>query len=192
MSETGPSTVGGGPRRAVFLDRDGVLNRAFVRDGVTHPPASLAEFELLPGVPEAVRRLVAAGFVLVVVTNQPDVARGTQTRAGVEALNDLVRSALPVLEVLTCCHDNADGCACRKPKPGLLLEAARRWGLDLGRSFMVGDRWSDVAAGAAAGCRTVLVETPYSGRHRCAPDHVTADLAGAADWIIRLTHEEKV
>jgi D-glycero-D-manno-heptose 1,7-bisphosphate phosphatase len=127
----------------------------------------------------------------VVVTNQPDVARGTQTRAGVEALNDLVRSALPVLEVLTCCHDTADGCACRKPRPGLLLEAARRWGLDLGRSFMVGDRWSDVAAGRAAGCRTVLVETPHSGRHRCVPDHVTADLAGAADWIIRLTHEEK-
>ena len=180
------------PKPAVFLDRDGVLNRVFERDGVTHPPASPQEFELLPGVGEAAARLAEAGFPLVVITNQPDVARGSQTRAGVEALNDLVRSALPVLGVLTCYHDNADGCACRKPKPGLLLEAARRWGLDLGRSFMVGDRWSDVAAGRAAGCRTVLVETPYSGRHRCAPDHVTADLAGAADWIIRLTHEEKV
>ena len=175
---------------AVFLDRDGVLNRVFERDGVTHPPASPQDFEFLPGVGEAAARLARAGFPLVVVTNQPDVARGTQTRAGVEALNDLVRSALPVLAVLTCCHDNADGCACRKQKPGLLLEAARRWGLDLGRSFMVGDRWSDVAAGRAAGCRTVLVETPHSGRQRCAPDHVTADLARAADWIIRLFHEE--
>jgi D-glycero-D-manno-heptose 1,7-bisphosphate phosphatase len=179
------------PKPAVFLDRDGVLNRVFERDGVTHPPAGPAEFEFLPGVRAAAAHLAEAGYPLVVVTNQPDVARGTQTRAGVEALNDLVRSALPVLEVLTCCHDNADGCACRKPRPGLLLEAARRWGLDLGRSFMVGDRWSDVAAGRAAGCRTVLVETPHSGRHRCVPDHVTADLAGAADWIIRLTHEEK-
>jgi D-glycero-D-manno-heptose 1,7-bisphosphate phosphatase len=177
------------PQPAVFLDRDGVLNRVFERDGVTHPPATPEQFEFLPGVEQAAARL-AAEFPLVVVTNQPDVARGTQTRAGVEALNDRVRSALPVLGVLTCYHDTADGCACRKPKPGLLLEAARRWGLDLGRSFMVGDRWSDVAAGRAAGCRTVLVETPHSGRQRCAPDHVTADLARAADWIIRLFHEE--
>jgi D-glycero-D-manno-heptose 1,7-bisphosphate phosphatase len=177
-------------RPAVFLDRDGVLNRVFERDGVTHPPATPAEFEFLPGVAQAARRLTGGGFALVVVTNQPDVARGTQTRAGVEALNDLVRSALPVLEVLTCYHDGADGCACRKPRPGLLREAAGRWGLDLGRSFMVGDRWSDIAAGRAAGCRTVLVETPHSGRDRCQPDHVTTDLAGAAEWIIRLTHEE--
>ena len=184
MSETGPSTVGGGPRRAVFLDRDGVLNRAFVRDGVTHPPANLPEFELLPGVPEAVRQLAAAGFALVVVTNQPDVARGTQDRAAVEAMNDLLCRELPLLGVLACYHDGPDGCACRKPKPGMLLEAARRWGLDLAGSFLVGDRWSDVVAGQAAGCRAVLVETPFSGRANCRPDHVAADLPGAADWIL--------
>jgi D-glycero-D-manno-heptose 1,7-bisphosphate phosphatase len=169
---------------AVFLDRDGVLNRVFVRDGVTHPPAHVGEFEFLPGVADAARRLAAVGLPLVVVTNQPDVARGIQTLAGVEALNDRVRTELPVLEVLTCCHDNADNCGCRKPKPGLLLEAARRWRLDLGRSFMVGDRWSDVEAGRAAGCRSVLVETPHSGRHRCQPDHCVRDLVEAADWIL--------
>src|SRR5439155_6336236 len=140
-----------------------------VRDGVPHPPHDLAEFELLPGVPEALARLAAAGFALVVVTNQPDVARGTQTRARVDELNDRVRATLPVLDVLTCFHDDADGCACRKPKPGLLLEAARRWHLDPGRSFMVGDRWSDVVGGRAAGCRTVLIETPYSKLERCLP-----------------------
>jgi D-glycero-D-manno-heptose 1,7-bisphosphate phosphatase len=172
---------------AVFLDRDGVINRVFVRAGVTHPPAHPAEFEFLPGVAAAAGRLREAGFALVVVTNQPDVARGTQTAAGVEALNDRVRAALPVLDVLSCFHDQGDGCACRKPKPGLLLAAAGRWVLDLKRSFMVGDRWSDVAAGQAAGCRAVLVETPYSGRERCRPDHGVADLAGAADWIIQLT-----
>jgi D-glycero-D-manno-heptose 1,7-bisphosphate phosphatase len=173
-------------RAAVFLDRDGVLNRAVVRDGVPHPPAHLGEFELLPGVPAALARLAGAGFALVVVTNQPDVARGTQTRARVEELNERVRAALPVLGVLTCFHDNADGCDCRKPRPGMLLEAARRWSLDLGRSFMIGDRWSDVAAGQAAGCRTVLVEMPYSGRTRCAPDRCVADLAEAAEWIVGL------
>ncbi len=175
------------PIKAVFLDRDGVINRVFVRDGVTHPPAHPGEFELLPGVADAARRLHDAGFVLVVVTNQPDVARGKQTAAGVEALNDRVRAQLPVRDVLTCFHDTADGCACRKPKPGLVLEAARRWHLDLSRSFLVGDRWSDVAAGQAAGCRAVLVETPYSGRERCRPDHRVADLAAAADWILQLT-----
>jgi D-glycero-D-manno-heptose 1,7-bisphosphate phosphatase len=171
-------------RPAVLLDRDGVLNRVFVRDSVSHPPAHLGEFEFLPGVMEALARLDAAGFALAVVTNQPDVARGTQTREGVEALNDRVRRELPVLDVLTCFHDNPDGCACRKPRPGLLLEAAARWGLDLPGSFMVGDRWSDVEAGRAAGCRAVLVEMPWSGRERCRPDHCVRDLPEAADWIL--------
>jgi D-glycero-D-manno-heptose 1,7-bisphosphate phosphatase len=174
-----------GQTRAVFLDRDGVINRVHVRNGVTHPPAHVGEFELLPGVVQACSRLRAAGLALVVVTNQPDVARGTQTRAGVEALNDRVRALLPVLDVLTCFHDTPDGCTCRKPKPGLLLMAAERWALDLSRSFLVGDRWSDVAAGQAAGCRALLVETPYSGRNHCRPDRCVADLAEAADWILR-------
>jgi D-glycero-D-manno-heptose 1,7-bisphosphate phosphatase len=172
-------------RPAVFLDRDGVLNRALVRDGVPHPPYDLTEFELLPGVPEALARLSAAGFALVVVTNQPDVARGTQTRARVDEINDRVRAGLPVLDVLTCFHDDADGCACRKPKPGLLLEAAGRWHLDLAHGFMVGDRWSDVAAGQAAGCRTVLIETPYSKPERCSPDFRAANLADGVSWILR-------
>jgi D-glycero-D-manno-heptose 1,7-bisphosphate phosphatase len=173
-------------RPAVFLDRDGVLNRTFVRDGVPHPPAELTEFELLPGVPEALERLAAAGFALVVVTNQPDVARGTQTRERVEAMNARLRTALPLLDVLTCYHDGPDHCLCRKPQPGMLLEAAQRWRLDLGRSFMIGDRWSDVAAGQAVGCRALLVDQPYSGRARCRPDHCVADLPAAADWILTL------
>jgi D-glycero-D-manno-heptose 1,7-bisphosphate phosphatase len=171
---------------AVFLDRDGIINRTVVRDGVTHPPACLDEFELLPGVPEALRSLADAGFKLVVVTNQPDVARGSQKRETVEEMNDLIRRTLPVLDVLACYHDNADNCACRKPKPGMLLEAARRFGLDPARSYLVGDRWSDVAAGQAAGCRaSVLVATPYSGAERCKPDHVAADLGEAAAWILQ-------
>jgi len=174
-------------RSAVFLDRDGVLNQVFVRDGVTHPPAHVGEFAFLPGVPDAVRRLHAAGFPLVVVTNQPDVARGTQTREGVETIHERLRSELPLLDVLACYHDNGDDCACRKPRPGMLLEAAQRWRLDLPRSFLVGDRWSDVVAGQTSGCRTVLVETPYSGRGKCRPDHCAKDLAEAANWILTVT-----
>jgi D-glycero-D-manno-heptose 1,7-bisphosphate phosphatase len=173
-------------RPAVFLDRDGVLNRTVVRDGVPHPPDSLAEFELLPGVPAALTRLSEAGWPLIVVTNQPDVARGTQTRERVEEINAWIRENLPVLDVLTCYHDNADECSCRKPKPGMLLEAARRWQLDLARSFMVGDRWSDIAAGQAAGCRTLLVDMPYSGRSRCSPDFCVHDLTEATQQILQI------
>jgi D-glycero-D-manno-heptose 1,7-bisphosphate phosphatase len=169
---------------AVFLDRDGVLNQVVERDGGTHPPASVEEFAFLPGTVESVRRLHAAGFSLVVVTNQPDVARGRQTREGVEAIHQRLRAELPMLDVLVCFHDDGDGCLCRKPKPGLLLEAAFRWPLDLPRSFIVGDRWSDVVAGQTAGCRAILVETPYSRRERCRPDHCVRGLAEAAEWIL--------
>ncbi|HEY7156982.1 MAG TPA: HAD family hydrolase [Gemmataceae bacterium] len=178
-------------RPAVFLDRDGVLNRVFLRDGATHPPACVEEFMLLPGAAEAVRRLHAAGFVLVVVTNQPDVARGAQTREGVEAIHEHLRVELPMLEVLACYHDDTDGCDCRKPKPGMLREAARRWAIDLRRSFLVGDRWSDVAAGQAVGCRALLVEMPYSGRERCRPDRCVRNLAEAAEWILAHSGERK-
>ncbi len=171
-------------RPAVFLDRDGVLNRCFPAGGVTRPPQDVTDFEFLPGAVAAARRLADGGFALAVVTNQPDVARGVQTVEGVERLNGLVRAAVPVLDVLTCWHDTADGCSCRKPKPGLLLEAARHWGLDLAHSYMVGDRWSDVEAGRAAGCVSLLVETPHSGRQRCRPAACVGSLAEAADWIL--------
>jgi D-glycero-D-manno-heptose 1,7-bisphosphate phosphatase len=169
---------------AVFLDRDGVLNRITVRGGIPHPPDHLGEFALLPGVAAALFRLKEGGFPLVVVTNQPDVARGMQTRKRVEEMNEHVRAELPVLDVLTCFHDTADGCGCRKPKPGLLLAAARRWRLDPQRSFMIGDRWSDIAAGRAAGCSTVLLDRPYSSRTHCDPDYCATNLAEAVRWIL--------
>src|SRR5262249_14433754 len=136
-TDNGPLTTDNGRRSAVFLDRDGVLNRTVVRDGVPHPPDHLGEFELLPGVADATARL-AASFPLVVVTNQRDVARGTQTRERVNELNDRLSALLPILDVCTCFHDTPDGCGCRKPKPGMLLAAAERWRLDLKRSFLVG------------------------------------------------------
>jgi D-glycero-D-manno-heptose 1,7-bisphosphate phosphatase len=170
---------------AVFLDRDGVLNRTVVRDGVTHPPDSLAEFELLPGVPEACARLAAAGWRLVVVTNQPDVARGLQSRENVEEIHAHLRTVLPLDDIRACYHDGPDQCDCRKPRPGMLLSAARELDLDLQRSFLVGDRWSDVVAGQSAGCVSLLVETPYSGRAKCQPSACVPDLSAAADWICR-------
>jgi transaldolase len=171
-------------RPAVFLDRDGVLNRTAVRDGTPYPPSMVDEVEVLPGVEAALRKLRDRGLPLIVVTNQPDVARGTQTRAVVEQINDFLARRLGVTAVYTCYHDNADDCACRKPRPGMLTRAAEEHGIDLRRSFMVGDRWGDVAAGAAAGCTTILIDLPYSQCHRCTPDHKVADLAAAADIIL--------
>jgi D-glycero-D-manno-heptose 1,7-bisphosphate phosphatase len=172
------------PQRVVFLDRDGVLNKAFPEGGTTRPPVSVAELELLPGVPEALARLRAAGFVLVVVTNQPDVARGKQRREQVEEINAKLSAELPLLDVFACYHDTADKCACRKPKPGLLLTAAQKWNLDLDSAFLIGDRWSDIVAAHAAGCGGVLIETPFSNPERCNPDHRTTDITGAVDWIL--------
>lgn len=170
-------------RRAVFLDRDGVLNRAPVRAGRPQSVLRLEEVELLPGVPEACRMLRDEGFVLVVVTNQPDVARGTLSRAAAEIIHDFLRRQLPIDDIRVCYHDDADGCECRKPRPGMLLAAAREWGIDLARSFMVGDRWRDMEAGRRAGCRTVFIDYHYAESRPAGFDFATDSLIGAAKWI---------
>lgn len=171
-------------RPGVFLDRDGVLNRTIVRDGVSHPPDSAGKVEILPGVAEALALLVDRKLPLIVVTNQPDVARGAQTREEVERINQYLGQRLPLTAFYVCFHDTPDNCACRKPKAGLLMDAAAAYNIDLKRSFMVGDRWSDVAAGQAAGCRTVLIDLPYSQGGRCAPDARVKDLSEAVERII--------
>lgn len=170
--------------RAVFLDRDGVLNRAVVRDGRPFAPDRVEDVVVLPGVADACQRLADAGWLLMVVTNQPDIARGTTTRAEVDAMNDVVTADLPIAEVVVCPHDDADGCACRKPAPGMLLEAAARWDVDLAASAMVGDRWRDVEAGRAAGVRTFFVDEHYDEALRHDPDHVVTGLAEAADLLL--------
>jgi D-glycero-D-manno-heptose 1,7-bisphosphate phosphatase len=173
-----------GSRRAVFLDRDGVLNRALLKNGKPYPPARLEEVEILPGVWEGLRTLRDAGFLLLVVTNQPDVARGTQRREVVEAINEHLRAQLPLDEFFVCYEDGND-CPERKPNPGLLLRAAARHLLELPASFMVGDRWRDVEAGRRAGCRTVFLDYGYQEKQPpVPPDYVTRSLADAADWIL--------
>ena len=170
---------------AVFLDRDGVLNATRTgSDGIPRPPRSIEDLEVLPGVPDACRDLRSAGFRLLVVSNQPDVARGTLGRDAVEAVNERLARELPLDEILVCYHDDADNCACRKPKPGLLLEAAQRWKIDLSASFMVGDRWRDIEAARRADCRSVLISEYSSLQEECEPDHIAPSLSIAAAWIL--------
>lgn len=170
--------------RAVFLDRDGVLNRAYLRDGKPHPPSRLEELEILPGVEEACRALREAGLTLIVVTNQPDIRRGTLRPELSDEIHAALRARLPLDDVRVCPHDDGDGCACRKPAPGLLVEAARDWGIALSSSVMVGDRWRDVESGRRAGCRTVFVDHGYPEQRPRDPDLIVPSLADAVPWIL--------
>ena len=171
--------------RAVFLDRDGVINRAIVKAGKPYPPASVSELEALPGVREALVRLRQAGWRLIVVTNQPDVARGTQTRKAVELIHRrLLELGLPLDEFLVCYHDSADACACRKPRPGLLLAAAHEHRLHLAACYLVGDRWRDVEAGQRAGCRSIFIDHGYNERRPEQPFISVGSLAEAAERIL--------
>jgi D-glycero-D-manno-heptose 1,7-bisphosphate phosphatase len=172
--------------RAVFLDRDGVMNRAVVRNGHPYPPASAQDVELVPGSIPAFKKLTEAGYILIGITNQPEVARGTQSRAGVEAINAWLQSRIPIYDMFVCYHDNADDCPCRKPKPGLIFQAAEKYALDLSRSWMVGDRWKDIAAGRAAGLKTVFVDYHYSEIYEGTPATYSVEsLESLADLILK-------
>ncbi len=175
--------------QAVFLDRDGVLNAAVVRDGRPYPPETAEEVEVLPGVREALGRLRKAGFRLIVVTNQPDVARGTKSRAQIEEVHARLGKELGLNDFRTCFHDDKDECPCRKPAPGLLVSAAADLAIDLSRSYMVGDRWRDAEAGQRAGCTSIFVESGYRERSPAEPFIRVTSLAEAADWI--LAREER-
>jgi D-glycero-D-manno-heptose 1,7-bisphosphate phosphatase len=173
---------------AVFLDRDGVLNRTKLRNGRPIPPASLAELEILPGVPEALEHLKTAGYALVVVTNQPDVARGVTTIEVVNQLHHFLGERLPIDEFRVCAHDDHDRCDCRKPQPGLLLASPR---YNVAESIMVGDRWRDIDAGRAAGCgATILIDYGYDETIPNEPTVRVASLLEASQWILKLGRPE--
>jgi len=176
-----------GVQRAVFLDRDGVINRCVVRDGKPYPPPTVEELELLPGVKEAVEALKAAGYLVIVVTNQPDVRTGVQSLDTLNKMHDRLRNWLPVDDIKSCLHVDADACTCRKPKPGMLTEAAREHDICLPESFMVGDRWRDIEAGRAASCETFFVDYGYNEPSPEKPGFVVSGLAEASRIILSRT-----
>jgi D-glycero-D-manno-heptose 1,7-bisphosphate phosphatase len=172
-------------RKAVFLDRDGVLAVPKFRDGRSFAVRALAEFRLYDDAEPSVNALVDAGWTVVVATNQPDIANGLVSAGTVEAMHDIVRSRMPVASVETCPHNREANCDCRKPKPGLLVRAAERHGIDLAASYMVGDRDSDIEAGAAAGCRTIFIDRGYDRPAAIQPERTVASLAEAVAHILR-------
>ncbi len=174
-------------RPAVFLDRDGVVIETDVVNGKPYAIRDLAALKLLPGVADATDRLKSAGFALVVVTNQPDIANGKVAAETVEAMHDDLRNRLPLDAIYCCPHSQGAGCDCRKPEPGMLTRAAKEHALDLARSFMVGDRKSDVEAGRRAGCRTVFIDCGYAEGPPATCDATVRDLPEAANWILRTT-----
>jgi D-glycero-D-manno-heptose 1,7-bisphosphate phosphatase len=171
-------------KRAVFLDRDGVLNEAVIRNGRPYPPADVLQLRLMPEVESCLADLHQRGFLLIVVTNQPDVARGLQSRICVEEMHAVLKAQLPLDDVLVCYHDDGDRCGCRKPAPGLLIQAADKHGITLSRSFMIGDRWKDVEAGRNAGCRSVFIDYGYEEQGPQGAAFEVHSLREAVNWIL--------
>ncbi len=170
--------------KAVFLDRDGVINRAVVRNRKPYPPDTLQDLEILPDVPEALSLLKESGFLLIVVTNQPDVGRGTQKQETVEEMHLFLKKNLPLDDIYVCWHGQDGECKCRKPLSGLLYQAAERYGVDLQQSYLIGDRWKDIDAGKASGCKTIFLDYQYDELLNAQPDFTTTSTIRGSEWII--------
>lgn len=171
-------------RRAVFLDRDGVINRALIREGRPYAPTRIEDFHILEGVPQAVNLLKAAGFLVIVVTNQPDLTTGKQSLELLDDMHGLLREAVAVDAIYVCPHDDLARCSCRKPKPGMLLAASESRQIALDKSWMIGDRWRDIEAGQAVGCRTIYIDRGYTERVPRA-DYIVAELPNAVPLILQ-------
>jgi len=177
-------------KQAVFIERDGVLNAIRVEKQQQVTPLTLEDFKMREEAAPLLKKLKAAGLILIATTNQPGLSRGYLSRRELDRMHERLRKAFPLDEILVCPHDETDRCPCRKPKPGLLVEAAFKWHLDLDRSFVISDKWQDAEAARTAGCTSLLVDSPWLGKvHR---DFVLPDLAAVVEKILRLKSTDRV
>jgi len=177
-------------KKAIFLDRDGVLNEAFIKEGLPTSPKTFEELKILPDVKEAIIRLKKLNFICLVVTNQPDVARGKINKKTVIKINNFLKNEIELDDFFVCYHDDIDNCNCRKPKPGLLLEASKKWNVDFKKSFMIGDRWRDIQSGEKAGCKTIYLDYNYREKKPKSPDFVTDTLLNAVFFIEKFQNKK--
>lgn len=170
-------------KRAIFLDRDGVINKSFVKNGLPYAPTSFDQLKILPGVKESILKLKDLKFVCLIVTNQPDVVRGKTKKDTVIKINSYIKDKLKLDDILVCYHDDSDNCECRKPKPGMLLQGSKKWNIDLKQSYMIGDRKKDIEAGERAGCKTIFIDHNYKEIMPKSPDFTTDSLLSATHII---------
>lgn len=178
-------------RRALFLDRDGVVNKAYIREGKSYPPQTLQEFVFLEKVPESLVLSKELGFLNIIVTNQPDIGGGRQSLEIVEEMHDRVRKALEVDDIFICPHEEGKGCCCRKPLPGMLEMAAKKWNINLKESFLVGDRWRDIQAAQAVGCCAFFINYQYNEKKPEPPYQGVSSLFEAVQKISKLVQLNK-
>lgn len=170
---------------AVFIERDGILNETRVERGQRVTPLTLNEFHLHREVAPLLHEVKVAGLLLIVTTNQPGLSRGHQSRRELDRMHQSLRATFLIDDLLVCPHEDADRCPCRKPKPGLFLEAAHKWGIDLNRSFVVSDKWQDAEAARRVGATSLLVRSPWMGDvHH---DFVLPDLSSVIEKTLQLT-----
>jgi len=175
-------------KRAIFLDRDGVINNVIIKEGKAFSPRKFEDFELVDGIKNVLERFKTEGLLNIIVTNQPDIARGLMKKEELQKMHNLIRENLPVNDIFVCTHDDADNCNCRKPKAGMLFEAVKKWDIDLSESFMIGDSWKDIEAGRNAGCTTVLIDSPYN--KQIDSDLRANELSAAAEMILNSRKKE--
>ena len=177
-------------RKAIFLDRDGVINKTFIKNGLPFSPSSFDQLKILPGVKESILRLKKLNFLCLVVTNQPDVSRGKIEKKTVIEMNNYLKDEIKLDDFFVCYHDDHDNCKCRKPKPGLLLEASKKWNIDLKKSYMIGDRWKDIESGRCVGCKTIFIDYNYKETKPKNPDFTTVSLFNAVHLIEKIQDEK--
>ena len=177
-------------KKSVFLDRDGVINKVYIKDGLPQSPNSLNELKILPGVRESIIKLKKLNFTCLMVTNQPNVSRKKIDKNSVIQMNNFLKNEIALDDIFVCYHDDSDNCNCRKPKPGLLLQAGKKWDVDFKKSFMIGDRWRDIQAGEKVGCKTIFLDYKYNEKKPKKPDFVSDSLLNAAHIIEKLIHEK--
>ena len=176
-------------KKAIFLDRDGVINKSFIENGLPFSPTSFVQLDILPGVKESIFRLQKLSFVCLVVTNQPDVSRGKIEKKTVVKMNNYLKKELNLDDFFVCYHDDRDNCKCRKPKSGLLLDACKKWDINLKESYMIGDRWKDIEAGSRIGCKTIFIDHNYKEIKPKNPNFITDSLLNAVH-LIEQTHDK--